>query len=85
MQSEYIITILSVITAGLSPMVLTYMNHRHDVKIRGLELKTAVQQSVEIDFNKSKAEALRSVKRRTSTKRRSRMPKSKQLRRRTRR
>lgn len=61
MQSEYIITILSVITAGLSPMVLTYMNHRHDVKIRGLELKTAVQQSVEIDFNKSKAEAFQNV------------------------
>lgn len=61
MQSEYIITILSVITAGLSPVVLTYMNHRHDVKIRDLELRATVQQSVEIDFNKSKAEAFQNV------------------------
>lgn len=61
MQIEQLIALLSVLVAGFSPIALTHLNHKHDLKMRNFELKSAIQQNREIDSHRAKVTAFQDV------------------------
>lgn len=61
MNTDFIVSVVSVTFAALSPIILTLMNHKHEAKMKSVESKFIIAQSVEVELYKSKVEAFKNL------------------------
>lgn len=61
MQIESLVTIFSVVSAAVSPIILTVINHRHEAMIKEIDSKNLIRQSIELELKKSKLECFKNL------------------------
>lgn len=61
MDTNFIVSVISVSFASISPIILTVLNHRHEAKSKSEESKLAIAQFVEIELHRSKIDAFKNL------------------------
>lgn len=61
MDTNFIVSVISVSCAAISPIVLTILNHRHETKVKSEESKLAIAQSVEIELYQARMDTFKNL------------------------